>query len=86
MEELTPLLLPQVGHVEVEVEELLQNGEWFLSLNNDDGAAHEVALTARQGATPGECPQRCSGNGHCFLGRCQCRQGYIGDDCSQGGC
>ncbi|KAF2358725.1 EGF-like domain extracellular, partial [Trinorchestia longiramus] len=44
---------------------------------------HEVSLVVKHGVGAGECPQRCNGHGHCFLGRCQCQQGYNGPDCSE---
>nr|XP_053656154.1 uncharacterized protein LOC128704968 [Cherax quadricarinatus] len=70
--------------VEVWVEEVLEAGEWFLSLYNDDGEPHQVALVITRGPGEGECPQRCEERGHCILGRCQCEPGYSGIDCSQG--
>ncbi|XP_069961217.1 teneurin-m-like isoform X2 [Cherax quadricarinatus] len=69
--------------VEVWVEEVLEAGEWFLSLYNDDGEPHQVALVITRGPGEGECPQRCEERGHCILGRCQCEPGYSGIDCSQ---
>uniref|UniRef100_F6TM76 Tenascin-R n=1 Tax=Ciona intestinalis TaxID=7719 RepID=F6TM76_CIOIN len=32
------------------------------------------------------CPRRCSGNGKCISGLCQCDRGYQGDDCSESIC
>ncbi|XP_045622764.2 teneurin-m isoform X2 [Procambarus clarkii] len=69
--------------VEVSVEEVLEAGEWFLSIYNDDGEPHQVALVISRGPGEGECPQRCEERGHCILGRCQCEPGYSGIDCSQ---
>ncbi|XP_064078294.1 teneurin-m-like isoform X3 [Macrobrachium nipponense] len=69
--------------VEIAVEEVLEAGEWFLSLYNDDGDPHQVALVISRGPGVGECPQRCNDRGDCILGRCQCRAGYSGVDCSQ---
>ncbi|XP_042234258.1 teneurin-m-like isoform X2 [Homarus americanus] len=68
--------------VEVSVEEVLEAGEWFLSIYNDDGDPHQVALVISRGPGGGECPQRCHERGHCILGRCQCEPGYSGVDCS----
>ncbi|KAB7503449.1 hypothetical protein Anas_04509, partial [Armadillidium nasatum] len=72
------------GAVEVALEEVLESGDWFLSLYNDDGDPHKVGLLATPGSGSGECPQRCNGRGLCFLGRCQCQTGYSGHDCSEG--
>ncbi|KAK7073646.1 hypothetical protein SK128_021646, partial [Halocaridina rubra] len=69
--------------VEIAVEEVLEAGEWFLSLYNDDGEPHQVSMVITRGPGVGECPQRCNDRGDCILGRCQCRAGYSGVDCSQ---
>lgn len=70
--------------VELTVEEVLEAGEWFLSIYNDDGDPHQVNLVITRGPGGGECPQRCHERGNCILGRCQCAPGYSGIDCSQG--
>lgn len=69
--------------VELTVEEVLEAGEWFLSIYNDDGDPHQVNLVITRGPGGGECPQRCHERGNCILGRCQCAPGYSGIDCSQ---
>lgn len=30
-----------------------------------------------------QCPNRCYGHGDCVNGQCQCRDGYIGNDCAE---
>ncbi|XP_042864966.1 teneurin-m-like isoform X4 [Penaeus japonicus] len=72
-----------VSMVELTVEEVLEAGEWFLSIYNDDGDPHQVNLVITRGPGGGECPQRCHERGNCILGRCQCAPGYSGIDCSQ---
>ncbi|ROT62722.1 Teneurin-3 [Penaeus vannamei] len=81
------LFAPTSSHtesmVELTVEEVLEAGEWFLSIYNDDGDPHQVNLVITRGPGGGECPQRCHERGNCILGRCQCAPGYSGIDCSQ---
>ena len=72
------------GLVDVKVVEFLEPGHWFVSLYNDDGDPQEVSCVvsmARDMAL--SCPRRCNDNGECILGRCQCKSGFAGDDCSQ---
>jgi len=70
--------------MDVEVLEYLEPGHWFVSIYNDDGDSQEVSCVvsvARDMAR--SCPRGCHDNGECVHGRCQCKSGYAGDDCSQ---
>lgn len=67
----------------------LSEGHWFVSLYNDYGDSQRVALSAAAAAAMTEaCPSGCSGedNGRCVDGRCECKPGFGGEDCSQGVC
>lgn len=73
------------GLVAREVVQFLEPGHWFVSLYNDDGDPHQVTclVTVARDMTL-SCPRGCSaGNGECILGKCQCRSGFAGDDCSE---
>ncbi|XP_063885071.1 teneurin-m-like isoform X4 [Scylla paramamosain] len=67
---------------QVSVEQVLEAGEWFISIYNDDGDPHRVSLVINRGDWEDECPQRCHDRSEeCLM--CQCKAGYFGIDCSQ---
>jgi hypothetical protein len=70
--------------VNVTLLQYLDTGRWFLSVYNDDLRPHQVTLVvaAAEGVSTA-CPNDCSGHGSCYLGKCDCIDGYEGIDCSK---
>jgi len=61
----------------------VQPGLWFIALYNDDVVHQDVAISLTltdELATP--CPEDCNGRGRCLSGKCVCRDGFAGTDCS----
>lgn len=61
----------------------VEPGRWFLAVYNDDLQRQEVAIgltLTNEVATP--CPDDCNGRGQCLNGKCLCRDGFAGTDCS----
>ena len=73
-----------VMKVNVSLVQYLDTGRWFLSVYNDDLRSQEVSLivTEAEGVSTA-CPNDCSGHGSCYLGKCDCTDGYEGNDCSK---
>lgn len=68
-----------------EVLQYMEPGHWFVSLYNDDGDPQEATclITLSRDMTL-SCPRGCNnGNGECILGKCHCKSGFGGDDCSE---
>ena len=67
----------------------LDEGHWFVSLYNDYGDGQKVGFLLVD--SPRErsegCPRGCNSpiGGECVLGRCNCKPGYGGEDCSSQG-
>uniref|UniRef100_A0A182XXS5 EGF-like domain-containing protein n=1 Tax=Anopheles stephensi TaxID=30069 RepID=A0A182XXS5_ANOST len=69
--------------VNVTILQYLDIGRWYLSVYNDELLPHTVSLVV--GEAEGihtACPSDCSGRGSCYLGKCDCIDGYQGNDCS----
>lgn len=61
----------------------VEPGRWFLAVYNDDLQRQEVGISlslTNEVATP--CPDDCNGRGQCVNGKCVCRDGFTGTDCS----
>ncbi|CAG9802441.1 unnamed protein product [Chironomus riparius] len=73
--------------VNVSVLEYLDVGRWFLAIYNDELVAHTIDLTVSEAeGVSNSCPNDCSGHGSCYLGKCDCIDGYQGVDCSKSVC
>lgn len=70
--------------VNVSLLQYLDTGRWFLSVYNDELLAHTVTLivTEAEGVST-TCLNDCSGRGSCYLGKCDCIDGFQGVDCSK---
>ncbi|XP_014290946.3 teneurin-a isoform X3 [Halyomorpha halys] len=73
--------------VNVTLLQYLDAGRWFLSIYNDDLRPHEVTLLVEEAeGISTACPNDCSGHGSCYLGKCDCVDGYEGIDCAKSVC
>lgn len=70
--------------VNVTLLQYLDTGRWFLSVYNDDLRPHEVVLIVEEAeGISTACPNDCSGHGSCYLGKCDCIDGFEGIDCAK---
>lgn len=63
--------------VNVSLVQYLDTGRWFLSIYNDELQPYKVTLvvTEAEGVST-TCSNDCSGRGSCYLGKCDCIDGY----------
>lgn len=63
--------------VNVSLLQYLDTGRWFLSVYNDELQSYKVTLViAETEGVSTNCPNDCSGRGSCYLGKCDCIDGY----------
>jgi teneurin len=81
------LKLIEPSMANVTFSQYLDSGRWFLAIYNDELVAHSVQLiVAEAEGVSNTCPNDCSGHGSCYLGKCDCIDGYQGIDCSKSVC
>lgn len=70
--------------VNVSLLQYLDTGRWFISVYNDELQPYSVSLVISEAeGVSTTCPNDCSGRGSCYLGKCDCIDGFQEVDCSK---
>lgn len=71
----------------VSVDKLVERGDWFIGVLNDNDEPITVRAVMGQSSNGGKpCPGDCNGQGRCQDGVCACYPQFSGHDCSQSKC
>ena len=67
----------------IKVSKLLNRGQWYISILNDDSHPRTMRMMIGQRRRGSVCPKDCNGQGLCDDGKCKCFPQFSGLDCSE---